>query len=295
MSNILLSICIPTYNRSEILDNTLSELFLNPEFDHDKIEVVVSDNCSTDDTKVIVKKYPHVKYFVNDVNIKDYNFTKVLTYSNGKYIRLFNDTLVFKPGSLSFMLKVVEENLDEKNNVLFYQNMFLNQDCSREIYSLKDYFANVSFLSTWIANFGIWRNDFNQLTNKDRYSELQFPQLDWTYKIIKNGKKTIIYFSDFFTVTVPNKKGGYNIFNTFINKYLFIVRKERLAIWSYEVEKYRLFRYFAYPWLITLLIIDKDRFSFDKKGVWMILFKKYWYAPYFYVIMLLFGIRKIRG
>lgn len=47
----LLSICIPTYNRAEILDKTLFLLFSNPDFNVDEIEVVVSDNCSTDHTK----------------------------------------------------------------------------------------------------------------------------------------------------------------------------------------------------------------------------------------------------
>lgn len=294
MSDILLSICIPTFNRAETLDNTLSELFSNPEFDYDRIEVLVSDNCSTDHTKTIVSKYSEVKFFVNDENIKDYNFTKVLTYSTGKYIRLFNDTLKFKPQGLGFMLKVIEDNFDEKNNLLFYQNMFLNENCCIEIRRLEEYFYNVSFASTWIANFGIWRSDFNKLENKDCYSELQFPQLYWSYQTIKNGRKTLIHFSDFYSVTVPNKKGGYNIFNTFVNKYLFIVKKEKLPILTYEIEKYSLFKNFVYPWLLILLVREKDSFSYDVANFWPILLKKYWYEPYFYTVMVMLWIRKIR-
>ena len=74
MKTILLSICIPTYNRSKTLENTLNSLFSNPEFDSNKIEVIVSDNCSTDDTAQVVAKYPLVKYYCNKENVKDLNF-----------------------------------------------------------------------------------------------------------------------------------------------------------------------------------------------------------------------------
>mgnify|MGYP003575211541 CR=1 FL=1 len=294
MNNILLSICIPTFNRAAILDKTLDDLTSNSEFEINKIEVIISDNCSTDNTREVVSKYPQVKYFVNEFNIKDYNFTKALSYSTGKYIRLFNDTVKFNPGALSFMLNVIEENFGESKNLFFYQNMFLNQNCSQEITQLKEYFFNTSFFSTWIANFGIWRADFEKLENKDCYSELQFPQLYWSYQTVKNGKNTIIHFSDYFTVTVPNKKGGYNIFNTFVNKYLLIVKKEKLSIATYELEKYRLFKNFIYPWLLTLLVNEKEEYSYDVANVWNILFSKYWYEPYFYFLCLKFLIHKIK-
>jgi abequosyltransferase len=65
MNTILLSICIPTFNRSEVLDNTLNSLFSNSEFNSNQIEVIVSDNCSTDNTVQVVTKYPLVKYYRN--------------------------------------------------------------------------------------------------------------------------------------------------------------------------------------------------------------------------------------
>jgi len=53
-----LSICIPTYNRAELLDNCLASLL--PLVGGDtRYEVVVSDNASTDDTARIVEKHRH--------------------------------------------------------------------------------------------------------------------------------------------------------------------------------------------------------------------------------------------
>src|SRR5262249_43627784 len=71
-SEPLLSICIPTYNRSHFLKECLRSLFAQT-FDHSAVEVIVSDNASTDDTPNVVRKYaeryPIVKYVRNETNI----------------------------------------------------------------------------------------------------------------------------------------------------------------------------------------------------------------------------------
>lgn len=293
MNNKLLSICIPTYNRAEVLDTTLNSLFLNPEFDETKVEVIVSDNCSTDNTAAVVAKYPLVRYYKNDENVRDCNFSIVLGYATGNYIRLFNDTLSFKEGALKTMIDRIEEYLNEGCNLFFYGNLFKNSNCSKEIDSKESFIKEVSFYSTWIANFGVWRDDFLKIENKDKYAVLQFVQVDWSFRIVENNKKTKIYFGDLFDITTPNKKGGYNVFDTFINKYLFIIRQESLSFLSYEIEKYRLCRYFVYTWLITLFVNDKETFDFDTKSVFKIIFNNYWYEPYLYPMLLLYSFKKI--
>lgn len=291
----LLSICIPTYNRAEVLDQTLNSLFLNPEFDKNKIEVIVSDNCSTDNTAEIVGKYPLARYYRNSENIRDNNFSVVLGYATGSYIKLFNDTVSFKAKKLRGMLDKIEKHLKDGVNLFFYGNMFLHQDCQIVIDSKKSYLKEVSYLSTWIANYGVWREDFLKIEDKIRYAELQFTQVDWSYKTVNNNKRTIIYFEDLFDVATPNKKGGYNVFDTFINKYLFIIKQENISLLSYEIEKYRLCRYFVYSWLITLFVNDKESFGFDTNRVFKIILKKYWYEPYLYPILLLYCLKKVRS
>ncbi|MBA0884379.1 glycosyltransferase family 2 protein [Flavobacterium undicola] len=293
MSNKLLSICIPTYNRAEVLDETLKKLFFNPEFNVNLIEVIVSDNCSTDNTTEVVGKYPLVRYYRNEENIKDRNYSVVLEYATGSYIKLFNDTLLFKEGALKAILDRIEKHRGDDSNLFFYGNTFLYSNCEVEICYKKKYLNTVSFLSTWIANFGVWREDFEKIKNKDRYAELQFVQVDWSYRIIENNKKTIIYFEDLFDVITPNKKGGYNVFDTFINKYLSIIKQEKFSLLSYEIEKYRLCRYFVYPWLLTLFVNNKQFFVFDTNGVVKIIFKKYWYELYLYPMLISFWLKKI--
>tara|TARA_R110000787_G_scaffold242588_1_gene348636 strand:+ start:5654 stop:6553 length:900 start_codon:yes stop_codon:yes gene_type:complete len=291
--NLLLSICIPTYNRADVLDKTLRSLFLNPEFDSEKVEVIVSDNCSTDNTIEIIAKYPLVRYYRNDINVIDKNFNIVLSYARGDYIRLFNDTLSFKTDALKFMLKKIKLHLDTDVNLFFYNNMFINTDCVKEVRTIEGFIKEVSFFNTWIANFGVWRKDFEIIKDRDRYSELKFVQVDWTFKLVENGIHSLVYFNDFFESASLNSKGGYNVFDTFINKYLFIVEQQKLPFFIYKIEKYRLFRYFVYQWLLTLFVKDKENYAFDTKGVNLVILKKYWYEPYIYPLLLLFWVKKI--
>lgn len=53
----LLSICIPTYNRSQYLKETIDSIIGQEEFKSENVEIVISDNCSTDDTEIVCKKY----------------------------------------------------------------------------------------------------------------------------------------------------------------------------------------------------------------------------------------------
>lgn len=293
MNNKLLSICIPTYNRDIVLDNTLKTLFSNPDFDEDKIEVIVSDNCSSDNTKNVVTKYPLVKYYRNKENVRDLNFRILLEYASGEYIKLANDTLSFKPMALKFILENIEKHLIYKKNIVFYQNMFVNKNCAKEINNLDSYLKEASFYSTWIANFGIWQVDFKKIVDKDKYVKMQFTQVDWTFQTIKNKRDTVIFFGDFFEIFVPNNKGGYNIIETFVKNYLKILKNERVTLIRYEIEKYYLCRYFVFPWLTSILITEKSKFSFETNNLFTIVFKKYWYEPYFYILLSVFSIRKI--
>ena len=53
----LLSICIPTYNRAELLRQCLESIISESNVFTDKVEVIVSNNCSTDKTEEIINRY----------------------------------------------------------------------------------------------------------------------------------------------------------------------------------------------------------------------------------------------
>jgi glycosyltransferase involved in cell wall biosynthesis len=88
----LVTIAIPTYNRAEsylrqALTSALSQTYPN-------IEIIVSDNCSTDHTEMVVKGFPdsRIQYFKHKKNIGPYNnWDFCLQQAKGTYFLLLHD------------------------------------------------------------------------------------------------------------------------------------------------------------------------------------------------------------
>lgn len=88
----LVSIGIPTYNRAagnlrRVIERSLAQTYTN-------VEVVVSDNCSSDHTPELVRgiKDPRLRYFRQETNIgPNNNFNYCLSQAKGEYFLLFHD------------------------------------------------------------------------------------------------------------------------------------------------------------------------------------------------------------
>lgn len=291
----LLSICIPTYNRASYLEGAILNIITDNAFG-DEVEIIISDNASTDNTEEIAKKYTqkhyNIKYYKNEENIRDKNFMLALQRGNGLYRRLFNDTLRFKERALQKMLDIIRIS-PQNRPLFFYQNItFLNSNTQKKINNPAELILNTSYWITWIGNFGNWKHIINNIPSPNECAPLLLTQVDWSFKIMSGNQCAQIYFDDYFESIIPNKKGGYNIFNVFINNYLLIIRQYIDKKSIIQKEKYRLSRYFLLKWISSLKNSNKD-FTFEKNNIWNILMKEYWYCPYFYIGLIFLYIKNI--
>jgi glycosyltransferase involved in cell wall biosynthesis len=109
-----ISICIPQYNR---IDYLLKSLEMIGSQTYQSIEVVVSDDCSTDDTEQKIRqlqpgyKYP-LLYHRNKQNIGyDANYRKCIELATGDYaIVIGNDDSIYKNDSMEFLAHFLQEN-----------------------------------------------------------------------------------------------------------------------------------------------------------------------------------------
>lgn len=114
----LISIAIPTYNRSAILGDTLKALGDHPEFLHPDIELVISDNASSDDTGAVVAAFAArtgkpVVYHRNTTNLGiDGNIHAVSQLASGRYLLLMSDDDFLRPGALSRLTGLVAQTPD---------------------------------------------------------------------------------------------------------------------------------------------------------------------------------------
>ena len=121
---IKLSIAIPTYNGSRYVREALDSIISQLGYIDEEIEIVVSDNASTDKTPEIIRdyqnKYPFVKYFRNEENLgADRNFDLAVRRSTGEYVWLFSDDDRLRSGAIKKVLSV----LKQYNNLA---NIFVN-------------------------------------------------------------------------------------------------------------------------------------------------------------------------
>jgi len=87
----LVSICIPTYNSERYLRQCLDSIASQSYKD---VEVIISDNASTDDTVCIINEYVNKAGFklnVNPVNIgAGANFNKLISMARGEYVAIYH-------------------------------------------------------------------------------------------------------------------------------------------------------------------------------------------------------------
>lgn len=276
----LLSICIPTYNRAEILGRTLEGLLSDPDFDPARVDIVVSDNASTDNTAEVVARWPQVRYHRNETCIgANANFTLALELAGGRYLHLLNDTAFFRPGMLGKMLRTIETADPAAENLIFQQLGSLQELVVRGKNQL---LGALSYYITWIGNFGAWRADFEKIVGKKRFVDGLLCQVDWILQLAENGKPTRIVRDDFFVVEDVKIKGGYNFFQVFITNYFAILKLHRIGRCSFAREKFRLFLHFILPCILRNHQYDVDM------GDRAVMTRRYWYEPYYFPLLLLY-------
>lgn len=182
----ILTIAIPTFNRVRWLSLTLPAIIEQASgVPSGTIEVVVSDNCSTDDTwtflQEIAARAPFVRLNRNEENIGgEANFHLLPKLATGRYIQMIGDDDLIKPGTLRLILDALQdepdylimnfdiydgvlENCKQANRLNVWEDeVFRNQyDCLKRIDAMA-----MSFISMWVGR----REFFNTIPDeKYRY------------------------------------------------------------------------------------------------------------------------------
>lgn len=148
-NNQLVSICVPVFNGGLFLEETLNSL-VNQTYKN--IEIIVSDNASTDNTGEIVKSFcakdNRVKYFRNEINLGYCkNILSAVNNAKSEYIAVYHSDDIYEP-------EIVEKEFDLLSN---------NSSISGVFVKLSEYFYNKNLLKP--ANYNALIN--STLMNKE--------------------------------------------------------------------------------------------------------------------------------
>jgi glycosyltransferase involved in cell wall biosynthesis len=110
----LVSICIPTYDRelflAQALDSVLGQM-------GDEVEIVISDNASTDGTQDMVRayqaKHPEIAYYRNAANLGfDKNVLLAIERARGRYVWLLGSDDLLNPGAIDAFRSALRDRPD---------------------------------------------------------------------------------------------------------------------------------------------------------------------------------------
>lgn len=250
---VLVSICIPTYNRADCLKMSLESLVAQEEFKSGKVEIVISDNASTDSTEEVGKafssEYPGIHYHRNDKNITDANFPLVFSYGKGTLLKLCNDTLMYKENALKLFCDSVEKYVNDKP-MLFFSNGNTCTDSEKEELNFEQFMLTASYWTTWIGAFSCWKSDFESMGPDTESASTHLWQVKQICRIMSMKNRAILLPDQFCTAqTVQKKDVSYGIYHVFYENYLSIVKQYTDTAICYEQLKKDILMKFFPRWI----------------------------------------------
>lgn len=223
----LLSIAIPTCNRSGYLRELLESLQEDLK-DETRVELLVSDNCSSDDTPVVVADFIDrglpIRSIRNETNIgADANFLQCFHLSRGTYFWIIGDDDIVSPGALPAIL--------EKCATKRYDMIYLSQfgfkkgpvelerkqihECV-EIRDAREYARRINVFLTFISANIVNRETIAK-SGALPFTDLigtNLGQLGWTYAALDRFERGLFVY-DALIGARENFAGGYKLFDVF--------------------------------------------------------------------------------
>lgn len=193
--NTKLSICIPTYNRVIELEKNIINLM--PICKLHNIEIVISDNNSSDSTEVIVKKYcdlyQNISYHKLESNHGiDFNINNVILNANSDYCWLLGDDDFIFESSLETILFFLEKfnpnflllNCEERNisNNRMLKPFFFDLEKEHEVISPNLLMSKYSGIMTLLSACVVKRSDWKRV----KFEEYRFKYYFHMYNIFTN-------------------------------------------------------------------------------------------------------------
>ncbi|MDX7991997.1 glycosyltransferase family 2 protein [Xenorhabdus littoralis] len=232
-SEYILSICIPTYNRSLYLKRLLESLVHQINDNNLPVEILISDNSSTDNTSFLCedysKKFGFVHYSKNLKNLgPDKNFAKVFYSARGRFVWVMGDDDDIIDNGLQKLIPLL---LREQNSAIIYlepkaisgdnkkrsnYKMGTNKELDFCIFNYNESFAKAvgiyfTFISSIIINKALYPITLPMM---DKLVGTHLLQLSWIFQALQKGNK-FIYVKKPFVIGEPDNSSGYNIFEVF--------------------------------------------------------------------------------
>lgn len=300
----LLSICIPTYNRASFLHTSLCRLQQGITAEMN-IEVLISDNCSPDETPDVVNVAMdnglECTYIRNDSNIgPDGNFLQCFHKAKGKYIWLCGDDDYLIPENLKQLYDTLKSG--EYGLVELCQNKSQYGLQPKVFSDSGDFLSQIHVYVTFMSS-NIFRKDAVSIIDGEKYKGSNLIHVPYFLTSATMGLPNVMYYPQILeTGADSNNNGGYNLFQVFCENLLTIIHEKvedgKLTERQFKCIKKSIFC----KWMISYyaqFFFRHDYGNFMMENAKAILHKWYGAEVYYYYTIakqyIKYVIRKIVG
>jgi abequosyltransferase len=295
----LLTIAIPTYNRARYLELCLVHLSRQYRGHEQDLDLIVSDNHSTDDTEKVVESFIAkglpIRYVKQNENIgADKNFADCFARARGKYVLIFGDDDIFLDRAISSIITVLK-NGD-------YGNVYINSygyqdDHVREMPTARqpellvyedpaEYLSKInywiSFSSGNIVNKSLIESDIDPM----RFIETNMVQLNWILSAILKAKNNA-YLEEYLVAYKVANTGGYRLCQVFgvnINKIFTVFIRQGTPRRYFDIINRKLLNSF-FPSMLMTLRRNNPGFTFNEEDHFSVLYPVFRRYPQFWLFV----------
>lgn len=306
----ILSICIPTWNRSHFLKKSLSSLKKQISEQNKKLlEIYVSDNCSDDDTKDVVESFISnglpIKYFRQKENVgASRNFIHCMNECSGRYVLLLGDDDILKDGALEKIINVLVDN--DYGLVYIYDNKATGK--SKEFENSEEFLMYLSYWITFMSG-NIFLREVVSKIDSTKYTGTHLLQMPYYILSALSRKKNLAFGEKIIEGSLDKKNnGGFNFYEVFVRNYLNIykefVTNKIMTIGTYKWLKRDIYFHYIIPYNFKFFFLKQNvkkedglqnqRSGYKIDGANIIL-KDYYGKEYYYYFSFIGYIRSAIG
>lgn len=268
MNQPIISICIPTFKRKDILKKTIDSIYtdaIQNNIDFNEFEIIISDNDPEHEIEGLIKEYSYSNIYYFKSQCQGFmNSYEVLKYGNGEFLKLLNSQSCFNSGTLGKLISLIKQNNIEKP-IILHTNGMLNIKDLRTYKEFDSFMNHSSYYTSWSNGFGIWKKDFTTLPINLTLNGM-FPHTSLLFSITKEKRMYIIDDRVLFKMQRIHKKGGHNMFKSFSVDFTSLIHQlyieNNITQKTYEKIKKELIKKFFPHLYFKNQIIKVDRYDY---------------------------------
>lgn len=212
MNTPRISVVIPTYNRAQTACDCVRSVLAST---YDNVEIIVVDDCSTDDTQAAMAREFGTKiiYLRNERNSRlGYSRNRGAQAASGKYLLFLDDDNRIEPDMITLLVADFERNPDDgvlapmaihHGGTKEGQIWTLGCDFNRWTSQPRNYCANIPresrpteterFPTIYSPNaFSVSKADYLKVGGFDESITFYFDESDFAWRVMETGKKNFI-------------------------------------------------------------------------------------------------------